>query len=1594
MTSPYLKRLQDQLQTDQKPVKPPQVIDNSRGPVLDGKLKPDGEPIDDTYKDVKPKFKINDYGTVTKDEYDNTRIKYKFPINMLDNSGDTTVLNNIPGYLQGKKVKNPLQNIWKMIDGDTDINKIKFYDDMDDKYPGFNKTTLEDADFFIGKHNWFGAKNIVNGLETFNELAMALVSMGYNKMLDPEARKRFEAMDVYSLNTQPGMFANNIAPTGLKSIDNPIPDSNVPRKEKDPFVKINDQSVRLVSGFFKAIATGDFKKLDNAEQLYFKPLRDNFQKRPLAEQMFIGLWSDPILGKTIGWGSSLTKAGFTPLSNKVIKARGGNPLKLTNDLNNTINKYVDTEITLMKVFGQNAVINNKLDDNLVNSYFKSGDIKVKVKSLLESKKKLANELEVLAKKQNKSIEDTYEYVNDVFNKKTLADDTKAFEELKELNIADPVPFFQTKINALKNYNPNTIRGRAKIAEEAKIQAAEVINKQFEKSITKTGLDIISGDVNWYKKPFRKIWWEYKATDQKAVMNRVTRIAAEEYKKLYGKDLPDYMNSEYLAALLPGKPKAALMRASEVTANVMKTIGKNIPVDEVNTYLKLKHALAVYKMYPDRLPLSGYNSQEEIGLALREMEDEWRNIGGWEKIQNAGKVVTDFYKEILQRKLDSGMISREWFDELTTRYPDYNPTVYLNKIGGETKEQLGYFATWQGGITDNGLRKFSDAGSDAITENPLDLLKQSSLFAEKNISRNDLAKSWIKNIQNSNIFKAGEIKEITPRRKGEVEKLFNNLVDVEDGNRYGKIQFWEDGNIRTFQVPKSVAETFKLGNDTGTQSAEAYAKLFRVTNGIAKTVITGLNPAFWAVNLLFDTLTVMIKEGVTYELPVALYQAIKGATKGNNAYSRYIKSGADVYGYFGKTPEQISKEIASDGNIVIRNAKDWSNYLSPIKVKNGKISSPLVSTINEVGHTLETMPRLAVFNKRLAKGQSEILAGVASRRATVDFARSGQAVRFLNNIIIYFNAGVQGTLLPYRTLVTGDGVKLSRSMAAGRIGTYTMMHGALAAYNMTYYPEVWNSLPDYQKYGVAFAITGQEGKDAVGREKHKMLAFIPDNREFSQFTAPLVFLLEQMMKENATAVKEFAIYYSLESTPASRFTGETGLPVPFVADKWLQLGFNRDYFRDKDIVPPDKINLDPVDQFDEYTSEWAKDLGQATGLSPMKLEWALDVGVLEDVILPIHALYKVATGKQELIDPELERYVVEILLLSDATGDKDEIRKAFNRIKVEKGESFANKVRAKVLQEEKEDTPFLSKIKRKFVKDVIVDSNVWRTGAKIAERETGISNKAIQAYLEATSSNSLEAKKLAKEAGEDLKLGKIDSNIYKERMATVYAGPGFALAVLFKDYPELKQIQDDETGDILKNWFEKANTFGNKLDVDRRTEAQLLVDQYYSIPTVYVTNTATVDPIKTAKLKDMFIDTLTKNRKEILIDELTSKMDPVAIQEYKDKDEYLKDYWSTTENYIKEKDASLLPAYQKYQETRLFSEEKAKLILEERQNRKLKALLDRAGDLNRRARQKNEVLDAVVAFWTQSNPVHPKNKKRIREGFTQTEIYTQVRKPEW
>ncbi len=494
-----------------------------------------------------------------------------------------------------------------------------------------------------------------------------------------------------------------------------------------------------------------------------------------------------------------------------------------------------------------------------------------------------------------------------------------------------------------------------------------------------------------------------------------------------------------------------------------------------------------------------------------------------------------------------------------------------------------------------------------------------------------------------------------------------------GKTEGTLQFWDNGNVRTFKVPKSAAEAFKLGMDTG--SAKSQWWLFRQTNNVAKTVITGLNPAFWAINLLFDTMTVMVKEGVTpVGLTTALFQAIKGATRGNTAYSKFVKSGADVYGYFGKTPEQITKEIMADGNIVIRNAKDWANYFSPIKVKNGKISSPIINTLNEVGHTLETMPRLAVFNKRLAQGQSEILAGVAARRATVDFARTGTAVKTLNNLIIYFNAGVQGTMLPYRTLVTGDGVKLSRSMAAGRIGTYTLMHGALAAYNMLYYPDEWNSMPDYMKYSAAFGITGQKGKDAVGREKNKMFAFIPDNREFAQFTAPIVFLLEQMLKEDATSFEEFVKFYFLESTPLSRFTGETGTPAPFVADRIVQYAQNKDFFRDRDIVPPDKINLPKEDQFDEYTSEWAVDLGQATGLSPMKLEWSLDVGILEEVILPIHALYKVVTGKQEIIDPLIEQYVVDLSLLSDLPNTKDEVRLALNRIKVEHGESVANNYR--------------------------------------------------------------------------------------------------------------------------------------------------------------------------------------------------------------------------------------------------------------------------------------------------------------------------------
>ena len=483
MSNPFLTRIQKDLDTPEVPVTPPNVIDNSKGPVLNGHLKPSGEPIDDLYKNVKPNSTPTDYGIVTKDENGNTRIKYQFPINMLDNSGDTSLQTDIPDYLVGKKVRNPLQHLWKMTDGDTDVNRIKFLDAMDDEFPGFNKTTLEDADFFIGKHNWFGAKNVFNGLDTYNELAMALLSMGYNKALNPEAREKFEATDTFAYRS-PNMGQLNFNPTtGLKHIDNPIagPDVN-----KDPlgFTKIDDQSVKIAQDYFKAIAKNDKKKLENAEELFFKPLRDNFQKRSLTEQIFISLWADPILGKTIGIGGKLMKRGSVSISNKVIKARGGKALNLTYDLSKTIDSYADTEINLIKIFGQDKIINqtfdlSKIDQNVLpgmNLDLFGALEKQKVLTLFKNKKIYAEKLEELAKKQNKSIEDTYEHVNDVFQQKTLADDTKAFEELKELNIVDPVPFFESKINAIRNLDPNSVRGRANVLEESKKLAADSINK--------------------------------------------------------------------------------------------------------------------------------------------------------------------------------------------------------------------------------------------------------------------------------------------------------------------------------------------------------------------------------------------------------------------------------------------------------------------------------------------------------------------------------------------------------------------------------------------------------------------------------------------------------------------------------------------------------------------------------------------------------------------------------------------------------------------------------------------------------------------------------------------------------------------------------------------------------------------------------------------------------------------------------------------------------------------------------------------------------------------------------------------------------------
>jgi len=358
--------------------------------------------------------------------------------------------------------------------------------------------------------------------------------------------------------------------------------------------------------------------------------------------------------------------------------------------------------------------------------------------------------------------------------------------------------------------------------------------------------------------------------------------------------------------------------------------------------------------------------------------------------------------------------------------------------------------------------------------------------------------------------------------------------------------------------------------------------------------TGLQAGFsWITNPIRDAqafaLQTEFSTGLPHEVAKGLYRRVKPG----DPYTRIWKrSGGDFSIHIGfdrrylKSAQQ--RVLASD---ILR--KTYNVARHPIEIAREALSFS------------EAAPRIAELEAAYKKGEklygkesvsARLMGAGAAAEVTINFGRMGAYGKYINQIIPFWNAGIQGWSKMYRfgkEHPVKAGIRATAFISAPTFGLWWM-----------HKDEQWyQDLPAWRKYGFWNFHIGQN-KDGSNR-----ILSLP-----RPFDWGIVF----------GSVPEMMLNYWYEKdkkamTDALTAIGEWAVPdyIPASMRPIIEWSANYDFFRDRATDPYYEVRYkDPEYRYSEYTPETAKWLGKQLGLSPRKINHLVSSatgGLGEDII---------------------------------------------------------------------------------------------------------------------------------------------------------------------------------------------------------------------------------------------------------------------------------------------------------------------------------------------------------------------------------------------
>ena len=675
----------------------------------------------------------------------------------------------------------------------------------------------------------------------------------------------------------------------------------------------------------------------------------------------------------------------------------------------------------------------------------------------------------------------------------------------------------------------------------------------------------SQPVTTTKKAIKKGW---NATiDAMTDRTIYTKRAQDIVEKEHGGTLPQIARAREEALRWPGRLARVEEELKEKIAPHLKSLDSEefqFVKDLISAEDAITKASATGNQ--NRIYSGGVNLQE-AQQAIIDME----SILGparFKKVQDSANAVYKYNHELLKKDLDSGNISQALYNDLTTKFDKYNRVRIAEYIKQSTDKPVGSASEFFRN-SDSGLRKLSEAGTSKRMLDPLESLILSAFETENRVAKNDIANaiaSW---------------KQLSPTMDNLIQRVPS---DHKFTNAEAKMQARFGGKQETYSIPKELEGIFKYADSSDGRALAAVGKW--LGKGLLEAGAVRRNPLFLTTNALVDATQSMIRGLSPKDLVKGYWSSVK-----NDKWAKQAKlAGATMgTGFYSRTPKDILSEISSKGHLEIRDTRDLKRFAD----------LAAFGWVSKIGEKIENAPRIGAFRKEFEKSGDELKAAIAGRDITVDFAKGGWLAKNLNMLAPFFNVGVQGAMVIPRQLANPE----QRNRLLAGMASLAVVGASMEAYNRTF--ESYKDIPQYVKdAGLVFMLNEKKGEDGKTTPYYLNLNL----REFSPVVSAIREGFNKVYGDEARSIPDFMAAVAASGLPVKGegVSGKVAAVVPPIPKAILQVGTNTDYYRGRDINPPDEMRINlPEKRFGPYqtgASKWLSKhgLGKA-GLSPRDIE---------------------------------------------------------------------------------------------------------------------------------------------------------------------------------------------------------------------------------------------------------------------------------------------------------------------------------------------------------------------------------------------------------